>query len=205
MMDLMFLMNFIIIFTLFLAIGVLIIIFYQIIKIDFKKLREITKEIPSKKESLKEASNERLEDVRNDVNKSVEVDLNNNQSKVDNQAGNSEKQTPSELSKVDDVEALLKGASSNQESPSPIDNIMDIKTDQASIKLDQSSQLNEKQSSQSTEKVIEKKEPEELSEVESLLKAEEVKPSDINKQFMELSEYVKKLRDSLKSLKKDEV
>lgn len=207
MMDIIFLMNFIIIFTLFLASGVLIIIFYQIIKIDFKKLREITKESHSKevlkKESLNEKlENEKLEENQKSDNKSMKINYN----QVDSINQVVEKQTTPELSKVEDVETLLKGASKNQEEvnkkeelTSLTKDVMEIKNNNVEIKVDQS---DKKQLSKSIE--IEKGESEQLSEVESLLKAEEIKPSDLNKQFMELSEYVKKLRDSLKALRKDE-
>ncbi|MEM0100711.1 MAG: hypothetical protein QW522_00540, partial [Candidatus Methanomethyliaceae archaeon] len=99
-MDIMFLMNFIIIFTLFLASGVLIIIFYQIIKIDFKKLREITKESNSKevlkKESLNEKlENEKLEENQKSDNKSMKINYN----QVDSINQVVEKQTTPELSK----------------------------------------------------------------------------------------------------------
>ncbi|MEM2178012.1 MAG: hypothetical protein QXI49_00850 [Candidatus Methanomethylicaceae archaeon] len=206
-MDIIFLMNFIIIFTLFLASGVLIIIFYQIIKIDFKKLREITKESHSKevlkKESLNEKlENEKLEENQKSDNKSMKINYN----QVDSINQVVEKQTTPELSKVEDVETLLKGASKNQEEvnkkeelTSLTKDVMEIKNNNVEIKVDQS---DKKQLSKSIE--IEKGESEQLSEVESLLKAEEIKPSDLNKQFMELSEYVKKLRDSLKALRKDE-
>lgn len=207
MMDIMFLMNFIIIFTLFLASGVLIIIFYQIIKIDFKKLREITKESNSKevlkKESLNEKlENEKLEENQKSDNKSMKINYN----QVDSINQVVEKQTTPELSKVEDVETLLKGASKNQEEvnkkeelTSLTKDVMEIKNNNVEIKVDQS---DKKQLSKSIE--IEKGESEQLSEVESLLKVEEIKPSDLNKQFMELSEYVKKLRDSLKALRKNE-
>lgn len=206
MMDIMFLMNFIIIFTLFLASGVLIIIFYQIIKIDFKKLREITKESNSKevlkKESLNEKlENEKLEENQKSDNKSMKINYN----QVDSINQVVEKQTTPELSKVEDVETLLKGASKNQEVnkkeelTSLTKDVMEIKNNNVEIKVDQS---DKKQLSKSIE--IEKGESEQLSEVESLLKVEEIKPSDLNKQFMELSEYVKKLRDSLKALRKNE-
>ncbi|MEM4528900.1 MAG: hypothetical protein QXW27_03390 [Candidatus Methanomethylicaceae archaeon] len=205
-MDIMFLMNFIIIFTLFLASGVLIIIFYQIIKIDFKKLREITKESNSKevlkKESLNEKlENEKLEENQKSDNKSMKINYN----QVDSINQVVEKQTTPELSKVEDVETLLKGASKNQEVnkkeelTSLTKDVMEIKNNNVEIKVDQS---DKKQLSKSIE--IEKGESEQLSEVESLLKVEEIKPSDLNKQFMELSEYVKKLRDSLKALRKNE-
>ncbi|MDH5807076.1 MAG: hypothetical protein QXW62_00660 [Candidatus Methanomethylicaceae archaeon] len=206
-MDIMFLMNFIIIFTLFLASGVLIIIFYQIIKIDFKKLREITKESNSKevlkKESLNEKlENEKLEENQKSDNKSMKINYN----QVDSINQVVEKQTTPELSKVEDVETLLKGASKNQEEvnkkeelTSLTKDVMEIKNNNVEIKVDQS---DKKQLSKSIE--IEKGESEQLSEVESLLKVEEIKPSDLNKQFMELSEYVKKLRDSLKALRKNE-
>ncbi|MEM1573625.1 MAG: hypothetical protein QXY96_03975 [Candidatus Methanomethylicaceae archaeon] len=206
-MDIIFLMNFIIIFTLFLASGVLIIIFYQIIKIDFKKLREITKESHSKevlkKESLNEKlENEKLEENQKSDNKSMKINYN----QVDSINQVVEKQTTPELSKVEDVETLLKGASKNQEEvnkkeelTSLTKDVMEIKNNNVEIKVDQS---DKKQLSKSIE--IEKGESEQLSEVESLLKAEEIKPSDLNKQFMELSEYVKKLRDSLKALRKNE-
>ncbi|MEM1855446.1 MAG: hypothetical protein QXG70_00555, partial [Candidatus Methanomethylicaceae archaeon] len=170
-------------------------------------LREITKESNSKevlkKESLNEKlENEKLEENQKSDNKSMKINYN----QVDSINQVVEKQTTPELSKVEDVETLLKGASKNQEEvnkkeelTSLTKDVMEIKNNNVEIKVDQS---DKKQLSKSIE--IEKGESEQLSEVESLLKVEEIKPSDLNKQFMELSEYVKKLRDSLKALRKNE-
>lgn len=202
MMDMLSLMNFIIIFTLFLAVGVLVIIFYQVIKIDFNKLKEIPKTTPSRKETLEEKSESARDDLKVSMKATpMEVLSTNSQAISTGNEQTTEKQSAPELNKVDDVEALLKGTSKTQDEKglTLANDLMEIKSISSSDKVAQP-----KQSIESVEKVLGKEEPEQLNEVESLLKVEEVRPSDVRRQFTELSEYVKKLRDTLKAFKKDE-
>ncbi|MCS7098569.1 MAG: hypothetical protein NZ922_06295 [Candidatus Methanomethyliaceae archaeon] len=216
MIDMISMMNIVIIFTMFLAAGVLIVVFYEIIKINFNKIKESSKErkpqkeVPSFEDSGSMNNNQLLSDNQPSDSQPSEII---NENKNLEGATPVEKANPSESKnaavsesiKTDDVEALLKGASkeqSEEELKKGLINTKDSKIDQLNqnSKIEKLNQVNEKISEKESEKI------EQLSEVENLLKTKQPKDEalEISKQLYELNEYVKKLRDSLRSFTKSE-
>lgn len=198
MLDMISMMNIVIIFTMFLAVGVLITVFYEIIKFNFKEISlkgsPLQKEKSSEDYSINKGINQLNDQSPSDlISKNVEETMEKSPSLGSNNVPSSNT-IASELSKSDDVEALLKGASKEQNE------------DLINIRNSKMEENNKELNSKIEENQVSKEEDEQLSEVENLLKVKQPKDEalEISRQLHELNEYVKKLRDSLKNFTKSE-